>query len=816
MFGEAGALKRLVRLEVHQVLFQSWFTRLLFAAMLIFSLAVSDAFAQKGGRGRGGRGGGGGDGGARSASQGGGGGGGGRSFSGGDRGGRSFESRGGGGSSMRGSFAPQSRPSFSGGQGGRGGTARSGGAGESSLGRSFTARSRPSFGGNAGSESLGRAMRSMNQGSSNANARRSFGEASALSRSIDRSRPSFRPSDRGSLQGMSRVDASPGGAATRDRSIGRSQITQRFSDTGPTAGTRSQGYRPPDRAVGQAAWAEALGRSRAGLNSERRVGRADEGGAATASAIDQFRRRGGNDWRQNLGRSDSTALPEQVGRLNDARGGRADFRRSENRFGQQQFRPGRATNDEVRNFLSLRDRGGENETGSGGPTGNRDIENGRRRGGDLPGRLGEASGRGPRFGRETDGGIHGGRGRADGDQAGNWRNRVRRSGERSDGIVGAGERGRSGGRDRDGRRGVGDSHRWRGGELGRGDHRDWSGRWHDGKRFDVAHKIRGDWRGRDWRSHHDIPFHGGWWKHHGHRHRHHHHHRWGPRGWWGYWGGLASFHRPYYWWSWSSSPRLSTWFVYDWPTPYYWDYGPGEYIHCYNNVIYVNGQWFEPAPVYYQRTVLLAESAPAIAPEQVAAIEWLPLGVFVVSRDGVVDNNVLVQLAVTKEGAIGGTVLNQATGVTFDISGTVDKQTQRAAWTYVDEHDKQIAMETSIFNLTQPESTALLHNGPEDMKVVQLVRLEEPNVEAGAAANGAAQGAAAEGADGAPAKGPAGDGGTVVAKPQLPAGFPIPEADAAATANTAGPELPPPAEEAARPAAALESLRSDLEQKLND
>ena len=118
-----------------------------------------------------------------------------------------------------------------------------------------------------------------------------------------------------------------------------------------------------------------------------------------------------------------------------------------------------------------------------------------------------------------------------------------------------------------------------------------------------------------------------------------------------------------------------------------------------------------------------------------------------------------MQLAVTKDGVIGGTVLNQATGMTFDISGTVDKQTQRAAWTYVDENGKQIAMETSIFNLTEPESTALLHNGPEEMKVVQLVRLEEPKAEAPAAAN-----AAAAGANGAAADAPSAGAATVVAE----------------------------------------------------
>jgi hypothetical protein len=139
------------------------------------------------------------------------------------------------------------------------------------------------------------------------------------------------------------------------------------------------------------------------------------------------------------------------------------------------------------------------------------------------------------------------------------------------------------------------------------------------------------------------------------------------------------------------------------------------------------------------------------------------LGVFAVSRDGVVDNNMLVQLAVTKDGVISGTVLNQATGATFDVAGSVDKQTQRAAWTYVDETGKKIAMETSVFNLTQPESTALLQKGPADMQVVELVRLEEPKADAAAAGAAGAEAAA----------------GATVAKPQAAAEVAKPGAAAA-------------------------------------
>jgi hypothetical protein len=137
--------------------------------------------------------------------------------------------------------------------------------------------------------------------------------------------------------------------------------------------------------------------------------------------------------------------------------------------------------------------------------------------------------------------------------------------------------------------------------------------------------------------------------------------------------------------------------------------------------------WFEPAPLFYERTLLLVQNLPVVTPLAAAQVEWLPLGVFAVARDGVADKNVLIQLAVTRDGIIGGTIFNQLTGATYDVQGTVDKETQRAVWTYFDDTGARIIMETSIFNLTQPEATGLIHYGPDNIQVVELVRLEAPN-----------------------------------------------------------------------------------------
>ena len=40
----------------------------------------------------------------------------------------------------------------------------------------------------------------------------------------------------------------------------------------------------------------------------------------------------------------------------------------------------------------------------------------------------------------------------------------------------------------------------------------------------------------------------------------------------------------------------------------------------------------------------------------------------------------------------------------------------------------RIVMESSIYNLTQPEATGLIHFGPDNIQLIELVRLEQPNV----------------------------------------------------------------------------------------
>ena len=377
--------------------------------------------------------------------------------------------------------------------------------------------------------------------------------------------------------------------------------------------------------------------------------------------------------RQQFGRSQQLRDSQQrTFRTRDLDGMRSA--RSQSDTGPRQYEARRSSEDQVREFLRLRREGTQRQAQDFGDRSFRQGREGDRGDRDF------ARGEGDRFERQ-----------------------IRRQGQ-------------------DFRRDFGDRQyrQWREGAWARdgdrrGDNRDWSGRWREGDRFASADRIRSRWRdrGRD-RDWDDFPFHGNWWSgRQWHGHRWHHWDRW-------------SRNRPWYWWTWVAAPRLFGWFDHGWQTPYYWDYGHGEYIYYDDGAIYVNGRWYQPAPVFYERTVELVDRAPELTPEQAAEMEWLPLGVFAVTREGQAEADVLVQLAVTQEGVLGGTAFDQQSSAAYPVQGIVEKETQRAVWSFTDDRNQRVVMETSIFNLTQPEATGLVHNGPNDIEVVELVRLESP------------------------------------------------------------------------------------------
>jgi hypothetical protein len=184
-------------------------------------------------------------------------------------------------------------------------------------------------------------------------------------------------------------------------------------------------------------------------------------------------------------------------------------------------------------------------------------------------------------------------------------------------------------------------------------------------------------------------------------------------------------YNPGYWWRWATAGAITGWVTYRWANPIYYRYGSGGNVYYENNVVYIDGQEYGSAEKYYEEATQLAASVPEITDEQEQQMEWMPLGVFALTAEGVNASSMYLQLAVSKEGVIAGTFYNETTGTTHPVEGMVDEETQRAVWKAADGTNADLVMETGIYNLTQDQADVLVHFGPEQTQTVLLVRLDE-------------------------------------------------------------------------------------------
>src|SRR5262249_22771082 len=101
--------------------------------------------------------------------------------------------------------------------------------------------------------------------------------------------------------------------------------------------------------------------------------------------------------------------------------------------------------------------------------------------------------------------------------------------------------------------------------------------------------------------------------------------------------------------------------------------------------------------------------------------EWLPLGVFAMVQGEQVNSNDVFQLAVNKSGTIRGNYYNALNDIAQPVYGSVDKKTQRAAWTVGDR--KEPIYEAGIANLTKSETTMLVHFSKDRTQQWTLIRM---------------------------------------------------------------------------------------------
>jgi hypothetical protein len=157
--------------------------------------------------------------------------------------------------------------------------------------------------------------------------------------------------------------------------------------------------------------------------------------------------------------------------------------------------------------------------------------------------------------------------------------------------------------------------------------------------------------------------------------------------------------------------------------PIAYDYGSSVVYE--DGQVYSDGEPVATAEEYTEQATEIAARGEAVKTSEEEG--WISLGVFgVVQGDGQNASDVF-QLAVNKGGVLRGNYYSAVTDLNLPVYGSVDAKTQRAAWTVGGR--KGTVYETGIGNLTEPQTTMLVHFGKERTQQWTLVRLEPPEEE---------------------------------------------------------------------------------------
>jgi hypothetical protein len=202
-----------------------------------------------------------------------------------------------------------------------------------------------------------------------------------------------------------------------------------------------------------------------------------------------------------------------------------------------------------------------------------------------------------------------------------------------------------------------------------------------------------------------------------------HFNRWWPGGWWGGfgWGMGAGMLAGLAW------GDLAGWGGYG-SAPVSYNYGTTV---CYqDDGVYVQGSRVGSAEEYAAQATTLAVAGGADA-KIPADDQWRPLGVFALARAEETNPSTFMSLAIDKDGLLRGSYYDAVSDSTTNITGKVDKKTQRAAWTIGDK--KTPVYEAGLSNLTQRQTTILVHRDGGKVEQMLLVRVQDgPEADGGA------------------------------------------------------------------------------------
>jgi hypothetical protein len=157
--------------------------------------------------------------------------------------------------------------------------------------------------------------------------------------------------------------------------------------------------------------------------------------------------------------------------------------------------------------------------------------------------------------------------------------------------------------------------------------------------------------------------------------------------------------------------------------PVRYDYGRTAWID--SGDVYLDGTQVASAADYADGALAVADKGrlARLAEEEA----WQPLGTFGLVRAEEQEPQAVLQLAVNKDGILRGNYYDPLADNNLPVYGAVDRTTQRAAWSAGDK--KTVVMEAGLQNLTEAETTALVHYGNARTRQVTLVRLQQPQDE---------------------------------------------------------------------------------------
>jgi hypothetical protein len=154
--------------------------------------------------------------------------------------------------------------------------------------------------------------------------------------------------------------------------------------------------------------------------------------------------------------------------------------------------------------------------------------------------------------------------------------------------------------------------------------------------------------------------------------------------------------------------------------PLAYDYGGNAVVQA--DGVYVNGDAQGSPEQYMAQASQLAATGRSAQPPETG--KWLPLGVFALVEGNATSSNDVFQIAVNQQGIVRGNYHNLASDQVESIAGSVDKQSQRVAWTIGG--DEFPVYEAGIGNLTKDATTILIHLDKDQSRQMTLVRMEQP------------------------------------------------------------------------------------------